>query len=307
MISHLFSLIAHPSLPSLTPSSQPKKPKQALTTPPKLQTNTMKSLHVTFAELRTIVTSNDKQRFSLIPITEGPSSADPPASNATPTNDTTPPSGPSSFPDDPSAYLIRANQGHSITTVDSASLLAPLSPASAPALCVHGTTAAAWPRILASGGLRPMGRNHVHLATGLPAGFTPLDDGATTNSEGEKEKKGEEVVQAPVISGMRNSSRILVYVDVGRAMGAGVPFWRSANGVVLTEGGKDGVLGVEFFERVEDRRAGVVLVRDGVVVGDGGVEGMKGDQEEGKGGRGGGGRRRGGWKDGRRGGAGEAF
>ncbi|KAK7705476.1 tRNA 2'-phosphotransferase [Botryosphaeria dothidea] len=174
-----------------------------------LQTNTMKSLHVTFAELRTIVTSNDKQRFSLIPITEGPSSADPPASNATPTNDTTPPSGPSSFPDDPSAYLIRANQGHSITTVDSASLLAPLSPASAPALCVHGTTAAAWPRILASGGLRPMGRNHVHLATGLPAGFTPLDDGATTNSEGEKEKKGEEVVQAPVISGMRNSSRIL--------------------------------------------------------------------------------------------------
>lgn len=106
---------------------------------------------------------------------------------------------------------------------------------------------------------------------------------------------------------MRNSSRILVYVDVGRAMGAGVPFWRSANGVVLTEGGKDGVLGVEFFERVEDRRAGVVLVRDGVVVGDGGVEGMKGDQEEGKGGRGGGGRRRGGWKDGRRGGAGEAF
>lgn len=267
----------------------------------------MKSLHVTFAELRTIVTSNDKQRFSLIPITEGPSSADPPASNATPTNDFPPsdPSSSSSDPDDPSAYLIRANQGHSIATVDSASLLTRLSPASAPALCVHGTTAAAWPRILASGGLRPMGRNHVHLATGLPAGFMPLDDGATTGSEGEKKE-----VQAPVISGMRSSSRVLVYVDVGRAMGAEVPFWRSANGVVLTEGGKDGVLGVEFFERVEDRRAGAVLVRDGVVVGDGGVEGMKGDREEGKEGkegRGGGGRRRGGWKDGRRGGAGEAF
>ncbi|KAF9636680.1 putative trna 2 -phosphotransferase 1 protein [Lasiodiplodia theobromae] len=175
-------------------------------------------------------------------------------------------------------------------------------------MCVHGTTAAAWPVILASGGLKPMKRNHVHLAPGLPAGFARIEEDA--GGEGEK-KSEEKQVQPPVISGMRNTSRVLIYVDLRKALAAGVPFWRSANGVVLTEGDKEkgGVLGLEFFERVEDRKAGRVLVRDGVVVGDGGVEGMKGDVAAGGGGgRGGrGGRGRGGWKDGRRGGAGEAF
>lgn len=123
-------------------------------------------------------------------------------------------------------------------------------------------------------------------------------------------ESAEKQIQPPVISGMRNTSRVLIYVDLRKALAAGVPFWRSANGVVLTEGDgeKGGVLGLEFFERVEDRKAGRVLVRDGVVVDDGGVEGMKGDTAAGGGGRGGrGGRGRGGWKDGRRGGAGEAF
>ncbi|KAH7047339.1 KptA family-domain-containing protein [Macrophomina phaseolina] len=301
-----------------------------------LQTNTMKSLHVTFPELRAIVTSNDKQRFSLIPISEAPSS-DPSTTTATSSNQSESTTADLTSSDDPSAYLIRANQGHSITSVDSASLLTPLTldddAAGLPALCVHGTTAAAWPRILASGGLKPMKRNHVHLAAGLPAGFAPLEaeeeeggggGGGGEKSETTEQKKGGEAAQGegeeqaekeqqpPVISGMRNTSRVLIYVDLRRALGAGIAFWRSANGVILTEGDDEKVLGVEFFKRVEDRKERKVLVRDGVVVGDGGVEAMKGEAEaaDGKGrrgGRGGSGRGRGGWKDGRRGGAGEAF
>ncbi|GME55895.1 putative tRNA 2 -phosphotransferase 1 protein [Neofusicoccum parvum] len=226
----------------------------------------MKSLKVTFPELRAIVTSNDKQRFSLIPISEAPSATAPetPAAPA-PSTDTSPdaPAPPAATsPDDASAYLIRANQGHSISSVSAATLLTPLTASTPdlPAVCVHGTTAAAWPAILASGGLRPMGRNHVHLAAGLPAGFEALEE---DGDDGEPAQ--------PVISGMRSSSRVLVYVDLARAMAAGVVFYRSANNVILTEGDAERkVLGVEFFKRVEDRKAKAVLVRDGVLVGDAG-------------------------------------
>ncbi|KAL1621384.1 tRNA 2'-phosphotransferase [Neofusicoccum ribis] len=259
-----------------------------------LQTNTMKSLKVTFPELRAIVTSNDKQRFSLIPISEAPS----PTAPSTDTSPDAPAPPAATSPDGASAYLIRANQGHSISSVSSASLLTPLTASTPdlPAACVHGTTAAAWPAILASGGLRPMGRNHVHLAAGLPAGFEALEeDGGDDEAE----------TRQPVISGMRSSSRVLVYVDLARAMAAGVVFYRSANNVILTEGDAERgkLLGVEFFKRVEDRKAKAVLVRDGVLVGDGGA-GMKADGGEG---RGGGRAGRGGYRDGRRGGAGEAF
>lgn len=250
----------------------------------------MKSLKATFPEIRSIVSSNDKQRFSLIPISEAPAaSSDPNAPAPATATDSA-----DANPDDPSAYLIRANQGHSITSVSSAELLTPLlaSDPSLPATCVHGTTAAAWPAILAAGGLKPMRRNHVHLAAGLPAGFASLGDDGDAGA-GEKERE-----QPPVISGMRNSSRVLVYVDLPKALEGGVLFYRSANGVILTEGGEGGVLGVEFFKRVEDRKAGAVVVRDGVVVGDGGVGGMKGDGGQGRGGRrgggGGGGGKRGG-------------
>lgn len=71
-----------------------------------------------------------------------------------------------------------------------------------------------------------MKRNHIHLATGLP-------------SDGVK-------------SGMRPTSTVLVYVSVPKAMAAGIKFFLSSNGVVLTEGDPEtGLLKPEFFERVE--------------------------------------------------------
>lgn len=180
--------------------------------------------------------------------------------------------------DDPSNYLIRANQGHSIK-VDEEGLLEPITlDSEIPTTVVHGTTHRAWPQILSSGGLKKMTRNHVHFASGLPEGFQPLEGTHDTQSEAQRE---------PVISGMRNTSSVLVFVDMKKALEGGLKFWRSTNGVVLSEGDENGIVPVAYFARVEERKRGVgVLMRDGQIVnelpealtrgGDGGRRGGRG-------------------------------
>jgi 2'-phosphotransferase len=158
--------------------------------------------------------------------------------------------------EDPADYLIRANQGHSIK-VDTEGLLVSITAEAGniPSTVVHGTDERAWKLIMKSGGLRRMGRNHIHFASGLPDGFKSVD--ASTGSAEEKES-------APVISGMRKNSSVLVYVDIEAAMKAGVKFFISENGVILTEGNEQGFLPYEFFKRVESRKKdGGVLMTDG--------------------------------------------
>ena len=123
---------------------------------------------------------------------------------------------------------IRANQGHSISSgLDDEAMLERLDPQSVP-IAIHGTDRAAWHKIVESGGLSRMGRRHIHLATGLPG-----DDG--------------------VISGMRRSSQVHVFVSVVQAAEAGVVFYRSENGVILTAGvGDSGVLPLRFIARAVD-------------------------------------------------------
>jgi 2'-phosphotransferase len=53
---------------------------------------------------------------------------------------------------------------------------------------------------------------------------------------------------------MRNSAQVLVYVDVQKALEAGISFSLSDNGVILTEGDERGFLSTEYFLRVEDRQ-----------------------------------------------------
>jgi 2'-phosphotransferase len=205
---------------------------------------------------------NEKQRFSMIParsdttalpsvqeeIHETPQEQDQTADFAS---------------DDPKDYLIRANQGHSLK-VDAEGLLTPITKEAGniPSVCVHGTNEAAWQSILKSGGLRRMTRNHIHFASGLPKGFKSLDDATASEIKG---KEKEEKEAPPIISGMRNSSTILIYVDVEAAMNAGIKFYVSKNGVILSEGDEKGVLACEFFKRVEARKIGTVLMRDGVL------------------------------------------
>lgn len=53
---------------------------------------------------------------------------------------------------------------------------------------------------------------------------------------------------------MRKSSQILIFINVQKALDAGIKFELSDNGVVLTEGDETGYLRREFFDRVEDAK-----------------------------------------------------
>ena len=53
---------------------------------------------------------------------------------------------------------------------------------------------------------------------------------------------------------MRTSSRVLIYIDVQKAIDAGIKFWFSENGVVLTEGDEKGFLPTRFFDKVVDSK-----------------------------------------------------
>ncbi|KAK3302064.1 KptA family-domain-containing protein [Chaetomium strumarium] len=228
-----------------------------------LQWGPLRSLAPSFAEILNAVHNSDKQRFAI-----KPNAATNPSLDESST--------------DPSHWLIRANQGHSIK-LDSEHLLKPLalpsegdgggsSSVPIPSAVIHGTYFAFWPAIVASGGLKPMGRNHVHFSTGLPE-----DSGG----------------EAGVISGMRRDAELAVYVNVEASMREeGIRWWMSDNGVVLTEGNADGLVPVKYFKEVVGRRQGVgVLWKDGEWVADL-PEGLKIQAPQGKkgGGRGGGGR-----------------
>jgi 2'-phosphotransferase len=206
----------------------------------------LRSLKISIPEIHAIVESNEKQRFKMIPIGEVADLEGAEESLSAPhiiTSST-----------DASQWLIRANQGHSIN-VDEDGLLEPVTLESeVPSTVVHGTTAKAWPLIISSGGLKKMTRNHVHFAPGLPSGFKSLAEASSTGDEGKKE---------PVISGMRNSSSILIFIDVRQALESGIKFWRSANGVILSNGNDKGVIPTQYFQRVEDRKTGRLVMEDG--------------------------------------------
>ncbi|KAH7329163.1 Tpt1/KptA family RNA 2'-phosphotransferase [Stachybotrys elegans] len=213
----------------------------------------IRSMKVTFDDVQSVVAENDKQRFSMKPN---------PETNASGSLDTK----------EPSHWLIRANQGHSIK-LDSAAVLQPvtLEAGNVPARVIHGTFFASWPAIVAAGGLKPMGRNHVHCSAGVPG----EDEG--------------------VVSGMRRDAELVVEIDVeGSLREGGVKWWRSDNDVLLTEGDEQGLVSCRFFKLVTGRRIDVgVLWRDGEKVADL-PAGLKVRPPPGKGHRGGrGGRNRG--------------
>ncbi|KAK5125332.1 hypothetical protein LTR85_000441 [Meristemomyces frigidus] len=216
----------------------------------------IRSLKVSFDELRQIVEDNDKQRFTMVPAVSAPP---PPAAAIDAEADEQANAQPVQPSNNPSDWLIRANQGHSIKVEDEG-LLKPIIADNMPEAAVHGTTHAAWPLIVASGGLKRMTRNHVHFAAGLPAGFTSIvgEDGGGG--------EGAATDAAPVISGMRKSSTVLMFLDLPKAIEAGLKFWLSDNGVILSEGNAEGVVPLEVFKRVEDRTGEGVLVEGGKVV-----------------------------------------
>ncbi|XP_044879857.1 tRNA 2'-phosphotransferase 1 isoform X2 [Mauremys mutica] len=172
---------------------------------------------VSVADVRHIVETNEKRRFALRP-----------------------------HPSD-GRLQIRANQGHSLQ-VSELELIPLLEPTALPQTMAHGTYLRHWPAIC-RGGLSRMGRNHIHLAPGLPG------DGH-------------------VLSGMRQDCDVAIVIDGPQALAAGkyaqwsgmgsellqrilswvladgIQFYRSANGVILTPGDAEGLLPPRYFQRV---------------------------------------------------------
>ena len=170
---------------------------------------------------------------------------------------------------DPTHFYIRANQGHSMKGVEAENLLVPITmenEASILGTVVHGTFYGAWESILKDGGLRRMGRNHIHFSTGPPLAevLSSLDttDGVGSG-DGRKGRLSKLMDESKVVSGMRRDAQILIYVDMGKALRQeeGMKWWRSENGVVLTEGkGTEGKMETEYWTKVLEVKEGIGIL-----------------------------------------------
>lgn len=128
-------------------------------------------------------------------------------------------------------YYIRANQGHSGKVAECIKedqllekIINPLP------MIVHGTTKDAW-IIIKKEGLKKMGRSHIHFA---------INDNFI---DGNKEQ-----------SGIRSNSRILIYLDMKKAMDDGIEFYMSENKVVLSRGlGDEGIIEPKYFLEIKER------------------------------------------------------
>ncbi|KIW52254.1 hypothetical protein PV05_07906 [Exophiala xenobiotica] len=180
-------------------------------------------------------------------------------------------------------FFIRATQGHSMKDVEAENLLTPITlddPTSIPDTVVHGTFYGAWDAILASGGLKKMNRNHVHFATGpkledvLQRIGGREQDGNTDTAKKATTGLGQVLGENKVISGMRSDAQILVYIDMRRALEetkGQMKWWRSENGVVLTDGiagqhtgdeedGGDKIVPTKFFKAAVEVKEGLGLL-----------------------------------------------
>ena len=154
-------------------------------------------------------------------------------------------------------------------SIDGASFLEPLTLADEsklPDTVVHGTFHGSWPAILQSGGLKCMGRNHVHFASSpsLECALATLPEPGADRAQTQNNKD-----ETEVISGMRRDAQVLIYIDLRKALAAGCPFWLSENGVILSEGlpvtnssenpslETQRVVSVDFFDVVVERKIGM--------------------------------------------------
>ncbi|EGC37728.1 hypothetical protein DICPUDRAFT_46322 [Dictyostelium purpureum] len=124
-------------------------------------------------------------------------------------------------------YFICANQGHSISDVDEVDLKRIESVDEVESV-VHGTYKKHLKSILENG-LQKMERNHIHFAVGLPG-------------------------EGQVISGMRGSCDMVIYIDLQKCLDDDIPMFLSKNNVVLTNGkDNNGILPIKYFTKIVDK------------------------------------------------------
>lgn len=187
-----------------------------------------------------VVEANDKQRFKL-EYKPAPDDDNVNESHIEDTSQSTDAERTTTSITNKRVLCIRANQGHSFNAgLQSNQLLTPLTAeelSNPDQMIIHGTTRRAWEDHIRIEGLRRMKRNHIHFATGLP-----------NNRE-----------KSP-ISGMRSSSEIYIYVSGKKCAEDEIPFYTSANGVILSAGVEEkGLLPLKYFDKVVHASSGKVL------------------------------------------------
>lgn len=119
--------------------------------------------------------------------------------------------------------MIRANQGHSLPVPD-LELTVLTKTDLVNTSVIHGTYTSVWKQIEKQG-LSRMERDHIHFTTRL-------------SSEGQ------------VISGMRQSCNVFVYVDALRAIRDGYTFYKNSNNVILCPGNAKGTLPSRYIKSI---------------------------------------------------------
>jgi 2'-phosphotransferase len=144
---------------------------------------------------------------------------------------------------DTTILCIRANQGHTIKTIDPHLLLRKISPEELAAIpcIVHGTYPEPYQQSIQTQGLKRMKRTHIHFASGLP----------DNNDHG----------GGVIISGMRKSCQIYIYVNAKKCAADNIEFFQSDNGVLLTAGvHNQGILPSKYFSHVTDSAGTTILL-----------------------------------------------
>ena len=58
---------------------------------------------------------------------------------------------------------------------------------------------------------------------------------------------------------MITTCNIIIYLDLDKTITTGLKFWKSDNGVILTEGNKKGYVLPEFFSKIIERKTGKLI------------------------------------------------
>ena len=123
---------------------------------------------------------------------------------------------------------IRCNQGHGIyvPVPDLETIEITLANIDEAGVCAHGTTQEALTKIKESNKLDRMDRYHIHFAEKMPN-------------------------DPDLKSGMRDSSEVIILLDVEKCLKDGIPLRKSTNGVILSIGkGDTGAIPSEYFRSI---------------------------------------------------------
>lgn len=123
---------------------------------------------------------------------------------------------------------IKANQGHSVPVEVE---MTDITLDNAPKIVLHGAYCKSLD-VIKKEGLCRMTRQHIHFAVGLPG-------------------------ENGVISGMRSSCQVIIYLDIQSAIKDGITFLKSDNDVILSPGiGDRGLIPPKYFSKIVDAKTG---------------------------------------------------